>query len=542
VAFGLDQPLFVTHAPGDYDRIFVVERTGAIRIIKRGVLLPEYFLDVDPLVNSLYIERGLLGMAFHPGFPAVNAFFINYTDNNGHTVVARYSVSSNPDVANPGGDTILFISQPAPNHNGGWLGFGPDGYLYVAMGDGGGQRDPNGLGQGTAGELLGNILRIDVDADDFPGDERRDYAIPSDNPFVGIAGEDEIWAYGLRNPWRNAFDSLTGDFYIADVGEGASEEVNFQPASSGGGENYGWDCFEGNTCTDFNVCEDCDTLDWVPPIHTYGHTGQPLKCSITGGEVYRGCAIPDLAGTYFFGDYCTADLWSLRYENGQVTEYVSRTSELDPAGAWDIKLVTGFGRDAAGEIYICESGSSGTPNGEVFKIVPEPPLAATSTQPPNLSIDARTPVLVGMATGWDRVTLHFGLQPFCLSEHDFTVSVDGGTAPPSDVEIVSEIAPNSIEVTLSAPIAPLAWTTIFHHESRMSLQLGYLPGDVDASRTTTVLDLLSLIDALNGEATYPFWSLDINRSESLESSDVILLIELFDGVVDGQMYLGASLP
>ncbi|MCH7995942.1 MAG: PQQ-dependent sugar dehydrogenase, partial [Planctomycetes bacterium] len=239
--------------------------------------------------------------------------------------------------------------------NGGWLAFGPKAVkVYSATGDGGSTLiNP----QDVTSNLLGKILRIDVDGGS-------PYAIPPDNPFVGMTGDDEIWAYGLRNPWRNAFDPSTGDLYIADVGQNAWEEISFQPASSTGGENYGWRCREG--AHDFNITANCAGETFVDPIHEYGHGGSPFRCSITGGEIYHGSEIPDLVGTYFYADWCSDSIWSFRVVGGVVTEFEERTAELAPGGGLSIANITSFGTDANGEMYICDHT---TGNGEVFKIV-----------------------------------------------------------------------------------------------------------------------------------------------------------------------------
>lgn len=251
VVDGLERPMFVTHAPGDFERLFVIEKRGRIRVLLNGSLLPTPFLDIDAIVGggtSDWSEQGLLGLAFHPEYQTNGLFYVDYTDTSGgDTIVAEYMVSANPNIADAGSARQLIeINQPQSNHNGGWLGFGPDGYLYIATGDGGGGGDDDsghtagvGNGQDITDNLLGKMLRINVDGDDFPGDPASNYAIPVDNPFVGIIGDDEIWAFGLRNPWRNAFDRETGDLWIADVGQSAWEEVDFQDAASAGGENYG---------------------------------------------------------------------------------------------------------------------------------------------------------------------------------------------------------------------------------------------------------------------------------------------------------------
>ncbi len=367
VADGLTLPLFVVAPPGDTGRLFIVEqRAGTIGRIKilnlgTGTVNAAPFLTVSGV--STGSEQGLLGLAFHPDYSANGLFYVNFTNSAGTTIVRRYTVSTNPDVADPNSAyPILSLSQPFTNHNGGWISFGPDGYLYVATGDGGSGGDPGNRAQDVS-QLLGKMLRIDVNGDDFPGDPNTNYAIPPDNPFVGLSGHDAIWAYGLRNPWRSSFDRLTGDLYIADVGQGAWEEVDFQPASSTGGENYGWRCYEGNAPYNLTDCGSPDTM--VFPIHVYSHTGG--NCSITGGYVYRGSQICDLRGAYFFADHCSNNIWSFRYDGTNLTDFRNRTAELAPGGGLSITSITSFGEDAGGELYICDRG------GEVFKIVPVGP-------------------------------------------------------------------------------------------------------------------------------------------------------------------------
>jgi hypothetical protein len=385
VATGLADPLYVTFAPGDFDRVFIVEQPGVIRILDIAsgppVLLGSPFLDIQARVDNAANEQGLLGLAFHPDFQNNHFFYVNYTDNNDDTRVSRFEVPvGTPDEADDSSELILMtIFQPQVNHNGGWMAFGPnDGYLYIATGDGGGGGDDDdghtpgvGNGQDSTANLLGKILRIDVDGNDGPGGN---YGIPPDNPFVGVAGDDEIWAFGLRNPWRNAFDRLTGDLYIADVGQGSWEEVDFQLASSTGGENWGWRCREG--AHDFNFSGDCGLATLLDPIAEYSHGGSPFRCSITGGEVYRGCAVPNLHGTYFYADNCSDQIWSFEIQGGLVTNAQERTVELDPPGPLTIDNITSFGLDAQGEIYIIDRG------GEVFKIVPDGPAASCSPPVP----------------------------------------------------------------------------------------------------------------------------------------------------------------
>jgi glucose/arabinose dehydrogenase len=365
VASGLNRPVYVTHAPGDFNRVFIVQQTGEIMILdlQGGGLIGTPFLDLSSIVSCCN-ERGLLGLAFHPDYMTNGFFYVNYTNSSGDTEIARYHVTSptTSNTADPASAfAILAIAQPNSNHNGGWIDFGPnDGYLYIATGDGGSFCDPNQRAQDITNEPLGKILRIDVDGG-------TPYAIPPGNPFVGVTGDDEIWAYGLRNPFRCGFDSENGDLYIGDVGQGEIEEIDFQSGSSSGGENYGWDCMEGDLCS--NASSSCSTSGCVcnapglvPPIHQYTHS---VGNVVTGGEVYRGCAVADLAGAYFFADFGSDKIWSFVYD-GTLQSFEERTSELDPAGSPSIASISSFGRDAFGEIYICDLFG-----GEVFKIVPD---------------------------------------------------------------------------------------------------------------------------------------------------------------------------
>ena len=366
----------VTHAPGDFDRLFVVEKTGRIWVVNDGEILQELFLDaIDIVASGPGGERGLLGLTFHPDYQTNGFFYINYTrEPDGDTTVARYQVTGDPNVADPdSAQLVIVVPQPQDNHNAGWLGFGPnDGYLYVAVGDGGLAFDDGDDAQ-NLDVLLGKILRLDVDGDDFPGDPDRNYAIPPANPFAGKDGADEIWAYGLRNPWRCSFDRETGDFYIGDVGQATWEEIDFQPASSTGGENYGWDCREGAHCTDPpQLTCDCKDATLVDPLFEYPHI-ESESAAVIGGYVYRGCAIPDLVGAYVFADR-RVDLghpiWQLRHDNGTITDVQEIQDELTPGGGFTIGQISAFGEDAAGEIYFCDS----PPGNDLFKIVPANPM------------------------------------------------------------------------------------------------------------------------------------------------------------------------
>ena len=352
-------PVFLTHAPRDFNRLFVVGKFGRISIIKDGAVLDDPFLDLTDLVLSVGHEQGLLGLTFHPDFETNGFFYVDYTRTpDKDTVIARYAVSADPDVADPDSvQPVMLVPQASTRHNAGWIGFGPnDGYLYIALGD-----DLASDNAQNLDTLLGSILRIDVDCDDFPADPNRNYGIPPDNPFVGIDGADEIWAYGLRNPWRCSLDRETGDLYIGDVGGDSWEEVNFQPGSSTGGENYGWDCKEATHCTAEQTC-DCTRPTLVDPMFEYAHAS---PAAVIGGYAYRGCAIPDLVGAYLFADLF-GRIWRLDHDNGNIIGLREIQDELAPGGGLSIGSVTSFGEDAFGELYLCDR----TNGGEIFKIVP----------------------------------------------------------------------------------------------------------------------------------------------------------------------------
>ena len=365
VAAGLSSPVGVAHVPGDTNRLFIIEQgsagTSRIKILDlaTNTVLANPFLTITGI--STGGERGLLGLAFHPNYAQNGKFYVYVSSTAAANAVRSYNVSStDPNLADAASvQTLLTMADPFSNHNGGWIGFGPDGYLYIATGDGGSANDPNGNGQNN-NQLLGKMLRINVDTDDFPADPARNYGIPAGNPFAAGGGSPEIWLTGLRNPWRNDFDNLTGDLYIGDVGQNAVEEISFAPAGQGG-INYGWRCMEGTSCTGLTGCT-CNAPTLRLPIQTYSHG---LGCSVTGGVMYRGSDICDLNGTYFYGDYCTSRIWSFKYNGtGTITNFTDRTVQLDPAGTLAINSPTSFGEDARGEMYIVDYG------GEVFKLVP----------------------------------------------------------------------------------------------------------------------------------------------------------------------------
>jgi len=340
VAEGLEAPLGLTHAGDGSSRLFVVEQTGAIRIVDDGTILDEPFLDVAEAIVAGG-EQGLLGLAFHPDYRRNGRFFINYTDVNGDTVVAEVQNSNDPNRADEGSvRPLLQIDQPFANHNGGQLAFGPDGYLYIATGDGGSGGDPQGNGQNTEA-LLGKLLRMDVDSGD-------PYGIPDDNPFVRGGGAPEAWAFGLRNPWRFSFDSETDELWIADVGQGDFEEIN-RSRPDRDGLNYGWNVMEGSQCFEGGGC---DRTDKVLPISGYTHD---LGCSVTGGYVYRGDDSPALTGGYIFGDYCSGTIWGV---DARITSF-TEPAELLQSGL----SISSFGLDEEGELYLTDLNE-----GRVFKV------------------------------------------------------------------------------------------------------------------------------------------------------------------------------
>lgn len=320
IAGGLTRPVDLQSAFDGSGRLFIIEKYGAIRIFENGQLLDQPFINIDDRVDDGSNEMGLLGLAFHPNYEQNGYFYVNYTGEGGATRISRFTASGN--TADPNSEQVmLVIEQPFPNHNGGAVAFGPDGYLYLGLGDGGAAGDPQKHGQNTS-TLLGAILRIDVNNGD-------PYAIPADNPFGN-----EIWAYGLRNPWRMSFDSLTGDLWIGDVGQGNWEEIDFLPAGSPGGANFGWSIMEGSYGYDGEP-----QPDLLLPAAEYNHD---FGCSVTGGYVYRG-AMPEWNGVYLYGDYCSGTVWGLILSNGQWQSQVMFEADV---------RITSFGQDENGEIYL----------------------------------------------------------------------------------------------------------------------------------------------------------------------------------------------
>ncbi|MBI5073904.1 MAG: PQQ-dependent sugar dehydrogenase [Nitrospirae bacterium] len=339
---GLKQPTHIANAGDAGKRLFVTEQRGRVLLIKNGNVSPRPFLDISERVSCCG-ERGLLSIVFPPAYHKKNYFYLNYTDRSGDTVVARYRLTKDPDRADPKSEEIILtIKQPYANHNGGQLAFGTDGYLYIGMGDGGSAGDPQEYAQNPA-SLLGKMLRINVESDKMP------YAVPPDNPFLNnTAYRPEIWATGLRNPWRFSFDRKKGDLYIADVGQNRYEEINVERKGSRGGRNYGWNIMEGLHCY---KTKDCERKGLALPAAEYDHD---KGCSVTGGMVYQGSRHPQMQGIYLYGDFCSGRIWGLKQEG---ETWMNR--ELKSSGL----SISTFGEDEAGEVYVADYGK-----GNIYRI------------------------------------------------------------------------------------------------------------------------------------------------------------------------------
>jgi len=358
---GLDEPVFLAAVPGDGDTLLILEKKGRLRAWRKGEMQSRDVIDLREKISDVS-ERGLLGLAFHPKFGADNrSVFLHYSDRRGSTVIARFQLPapSGPDAplaADPKSEQVLLtIEQPWPNHNGGMIAFGPrDGFLYVGMGDGGAANDPKNAGQDLS-TLLGKILRIDVDSGE-------PYGIPPGNPFVKTPGaRPEIWAWGIRNAWRFCFDPENGDLWIGDIGQNLWEEIDWLPGDHPGGANFGWRILEGTH--DFDVPPGADKSKLVPPVYEFPHGAPKNHCSVSGGYVYRGSAMPWLRGSYFWADYCSNVIGTLRVDrDGKLTESVDRTSMLDPEGK--LRSIVSFGEDSKRELYVISLA------GTIWKIIP----------------------------------------------------------------------------------------------------------------------------------------------------------------------------
>ncbi len=446
VAAGLDRPVTITNAGDGSGRLFVVEQGGRVLIHDGMQLRATPFLDISDRAIDSSSERGLLGLAFHPHYAANGFFYVDYTDSGGDTVIARFHVSADPNLADKASETVLLRQQqPFANHNGGQLQFGPDGYLYIGLGDGGDAGDPGNRAQDLS-LLLGKLLRIDVDGG-------APYSIPATNPFASQqrvpqpAARPEIWAYGLRNPWRFSFDRQTGDLFVGDVGQNSREEIDFQPASSTGGENYGWRRMEGAQC--YNPPNNCNDGSLTLPVLTYA-TG--ANCSITGGYRYRGAQYPQWNGVYFYGDYCSGLIRAAVQSGANWTESGTRDT--------DFRIST-FGEDESGELYVADHGG-----GAVYRI---------ETDHPTPQLSSLDPASAPAGSGAFTLTLHGanfvpGAELTWNGEARSTTFVDEGVLqaeiPASDLE---QQGAASVSVNNPAPGGGASASLQFAIEAGMSL-------------------------------------------------------------------------
>lgn len=523
VVTGLNNPVYITHSRDESGRLFIVEQPGRIRILQNGKLLSPAFLDLSSKV-LFGGERGLLGLAFHPKFATNRRFFVNYTRQpDGATIIAEYTVSStNSNLADTSERVLLTIPQPFVNHNGGMIEFGPDGYLYIGMGDGGSAGDPQNNGQNLM-VLLGKMLRIDVDGE-------TPYAIPKDNPFFGaLSIRNEIYAYGLRNPWRFSFDRETGELYAGDVGQNRIEEVDI--IKKGG--NYGWRLMEGSSC--YNPATNCDRTGLILPITEYDHT---IGCSITGGYVYRGKRFPDLQGVYFFGDYCQGTIFS--YRNGTTTKLLQ--SGLG---------ITSFGEDQDGELYVI--GQKGT----IAHILgPTPSGNCTLTCPQNITVTDTdgngsevvtysAPIEKGLcgaitSTPPSGSTFPVGTTTVnCVASMgggacSFTITVNpksGGDQTPPTVRV---IAPNGKETLRAGQPFTIEWQSsdnvgvINHDISLFAEFLDIAPKIVATGLSGTAQSFLWTVDAYPSPARIQVTAKDAAGNVGSDVSDAPFIIQVPD--------------
>ena len=366
ISDGYEKPVYVTSIDLNNEYIFVVEQDGKIQVLKNKIKQDASFLDISDRVHQTFYpgdERGLLGLTFHPRFKDNGYFYVNYVDQKGYTIISRFT-SINMNVKNETEYVIMKFLQPYSNHNGGHLEFGPDGYLYISVGDGGSAGDPENRAQ-RLDNIFGKILRIDID-NGVP------FSIPSDNPFINDDNiRKEIWSYGLRNVWRFSFDRLNGDMYLGDVGQNNYEEVDFESSSSKGGLNYGWKIKEGFHCFELDTCKNNDLID---PIYEYPNNANYMKtlvgfkqkdtdgCSVTGGYVYRGGNIEDLYGKYIFGDYCTGKVWSFNYNGKEILDLINHTETIMKSIDKKSFYLSSFGEDRSGELFLIDY------NGTVYRL------------------------------------------------------------------------------------------------------------------------------------------------------------------------------
>jgi hypothetical protein len=508
VATGLSQPILATHAGDGSGRLFIVEKPGWIRILKNGTLLPTPFLDVGSLVSTCN-ECGLLGLAFHSDYDTNGLFYISYTrKSDDASVLARYTISGNPDLADAASaESMLVIGQPASNHNGGHIAFGTDGYLYFGLGDGGGAGDTANNAQ-NIGNLLGTILRIDPEGsppaqpNDLCG-SNPDYGIPASNPFVGGSGDcDEIWAYGLRNPWRFSFDRWTGDLWIGDVGQDCREEIDFEPFETDGGLNYGWRLMEGSACFDvddrFN-CDDppagCNDGSLTLPVLGYPHASGFCN-SVTGGYRYRGALEPQLQGVYLFGEFC----------HDWIAGTIPRCDSV-----WESRVlldtgfaVSSFGESEAGEVYVVEYSGS---NGKVHRIKVAAgsggPLLTATPAPVDFgvvqtgSMATQEVLLTNGNAGREAVLV---AEMLLSDEVQFELDVDGGSNPcGTETPCLAPGASCTVEVVFTPTQAALVGELLSFAGNIPTLAVG-LSAKGCAEQPFLELDTLTIADTQQREA------------------------------------------
>jgi glucose/arabinose dehydrogenase len=471
----VSSPVFLTSAPGDRQHVYVCQRAGLIRVFDKdsGEACPEPFLDLTSLV-SIAQDNGLLGLAFDPDYEQSGNFYVSYISTDAHGVLERYHATPGTCLADPGSAQLILRVERPLGHNGGWIGFSPiDGRLYMTSGDGdlGGTLDFAQRAQNTVGQLLGKVLRIDPRGDAYPEDPDRNYSIPPDNPFVGETGDDEIWSYGVRNPWRASFDRLTGDLYFGDVGMGTREEINFEPGAGPGGRNYGWPCMEGSLCTGSTQCE-CNDPQLTRPLYDYDHgTG----ICVIGGYAYRGTAIPEYQGQYFFADYLAGKIWSLRaLPDGTFSEFQDRSAEFVPLGASAVpRFITSFGEDADGELYVCLLTN------KIYKIVPRLCLPQIDADPAPQSVRiGRTITLSVLGAGAEPLTLAWRKGGEALFDDDrisgaATTTLSISPAESADSGTYDVVLTGSCGSVTSAAVTVEVFTcptADFNHDGVLSVQ------------------------------------------------------------------------
>lgn len=523
----LYDPIAVAQASPEDNRLLVACKGGEIWILRGGGAWRSTFLNIESKIKRDG-EAGLLGFALHPQYEVNGEFFVYFTkyEEGGAALLARGRVSSDPDRAETTLTPVLPFELEGSVHFAGWIGFGPDGYLYVASGDRGTRNNAETL----TNNLYGKILRIDIDGDDFPDDPDRNYAIPPDNPFVGIEGDDEIWAFGLRNPWRCAIDSVNGDLYVADVGESRAEEVNFIAAGVGGAD-LGWPCKEGFIVR--RTGEACAQRNMLDPIYAYEHTDEPRRCAVIGGEVYRGCKLGGFDGAYFFSDACSREVWALYHDgSGDTAEVIDLTNELGPTLTSSIGGVISFASDARDELYIATRN-------DLFSITTTGLPQIESAIPPAGTIDARRP---RDETNLPELVLVFDEPAPCVSPLDIGIDVIDARDDNLFVSSLDRVSDREVRITLSEPLFPRWWTDIFRFDTNTGVRLGALPGDVNGDGVSGAPDIIALIDAINGVGPErSIWSTDIDRNGTTGPPDITALIDLLNGANGQQPWLGARI-